>query len=923
MNAERPARPPKPQEGKGRPVRVDDIFLAALEKPKPEWSSFVTRVCGDDAALCHSVFSLLRAHDQIGPLDRLGAQMPAVWAELAGQGTMTGETSSRANSPLRFRPGAMLGRYEIRERLGVGGMGEVYRAFDPRLQREVAVKVIARRIEGHPDVLGRFEAEARAASALNHPNIVTVYDIGEQEAFPYFVMELVEGESLRSQIDEPLPVERIVRLGSQLAGALAAAHERGVVHRDLKPENVVVTPQGVAKILDFGVAQFQPVGLEVHDLPTLSAGVVGTVGYMAPEALTGRPADHRADQFALGAILYELATGRPCFRRSSAAETLVATLREEPEPLGAQRPELPLPLVHLVERCLAKEPADRYPSTWALHKALSTLSVGSTPRSRRQLTALPASPNPLIGRQGELHQIQNLILEARVRLLTVTGPGGCGKTRLAIEAARALEPSFPGGILFVSLAALTDPELVASTLARAVGGVEAGSGRELPDLFVELVAEGGPILLVVDNFEQIVDAAPVVGNLLAGCAELSVLVTSREVLRLQAEHDFPLRPLAVPSADPLMPEEELERFPAVALFVDRARAADPGFALTPENAATVAELCARLDGLPLALELAAVRVRSLTPAVMLQRLESRLKLLTGGARDLPDRQRTLRQAMDWSYELLEPAEQTAFQRLAVFAGGFTLEAAEAVVDPFGRLERDVVGMVGSLLDKSLLARSSNTTGEPRFFLLETVREYALERLAVSPDEALVRKAHAAYFLVLAQEGEARRAAARGPRGWGASRWSATTSEPRWIGWSPRTTPNGGCRSPRGCSPSGSAARTSRRDGGGSTRSWPCPRLRPPRGPGPRPCGLPRASFFISGIRRRPSSSIGSPSASTAGLATGGDKWRRSTPSGSTSPTSGGRVKPGSVTRAVSSCGASWATVRATAARCRTTPPCSV
>ncbi len=667
--------------------------------------------------------------------------------------TLTGETRPGAPSPPRFTPGAMLGRYEIRDHLGAGGMGEVYRAFDPRLRREVAIKVISRRIRDEPEALRRFEQEARAASALNHPNIVTVHDIGEQEAFPYIVMELVDGDSLRSQTDEPFPVERIVRVGSQLAAALAAAHERGVVHRDLKPENVVLTPKGVAKILDFGVAQFQPVGLDGQSLPTLGAGLVGTVGYIAPEALQGRPVDHRADQFALGAILYELATGRPCFRRSSAAETLQATLRYEPEPLAGRRPDLPPAFLRLVERCLAKDPADRYPSTWALHEALATLSVGSLPRPRRPIAALPTPPNPLIGREDELSQIQNLIREARVRLLTVSGPGGCGKTRLVTEAARQLEPSFPGGVLFVSLAALADPELVAPTIARAVGGTEAGSDRELKDLFVELVAEAGRILLVLDNFEQVIDAAQVVGKLLAGCPELRVLVTSREVLRLQAEHDFPLRPLAVPPFDQPTPVEELEQFPAVALFVDRARAADPSFALTPQNAGAVSELCARLDGLPLALELAAVRVRALTPVAMLDRLESRLKLLTGGPRDLPDRQRTLRQAIDWSHELLEPVEQVGFERLAVFAGGFTLEAAEAVVDPFGRLEREVVGIVGSLVDKSLLVRSADTTGEPRFSLLETVREYALEKLAASADAAGVRQAHAAYFMVLAQDAE--------------------------------------------------------------------------------------------------------------------------------------------------------------------------
>ena len=389
------------------------------------------------------------------------------------------------------------------------------------------------------------------------------------------------------------------------------------------------------------------------------------------------------------------------------------------------------------------------------------MPVGATAPPRRQQAALPTPPNRLIGRRDELHQIQNLILEARVRLVTVTGPGGCGKTRLVIEVARELEASFPGGVLFVSLAAIRDPDLVASTVARALGGVEAGSGQELPALFVELAAERGPTLLVLDNFEQVIDAAPVVGELLAACPELTVLVTSREVLRLQAEHDFPLQPLALPPVDGLPAMEELEHSPAVALFVDRARATDPTFALSPDNAAAVAELCARLDGLPLALELAAVRVRTLTPAAMLERLESRLKLLTGGARDLPDRQRTLRQTIDWSYELLEPPEQLVFQRLAVFAGGFTLEAAEAVADPFGRLERDVAETVGTLLDKSLLVRSSETAAGSRFALLETVREYALEWLAAGEDAAMAHKAHAAYFRVLAEEGEAAESGRKG------------------------------------------------------------------------------------------------------------------------------------------------------------------
>ena len=252
--------------------RAEKLFLDALERPSTEWSTFVEAACGDDTELRRGVFSLLQAHQRTGPLDGLAEKLPRVLEEIVEGKTMddTGDTSRDAP---RFAEGTLVGRYEIQGRIGAGGMGEVFRAFDPRLEREVAIKVISRRIENRTDALGRFEEEARAASALNHPNIVTVYDIGEHEDFPYIVMELVEGDSLRSLLSEPLPTETIVRLGTQLASALAAAHERGVVHRDLKPENVALTPQGVAKVLDFGVAQFQPSGAD--DDPHDSGGWCG------------------------------------------------------------------------------------------------------------------------------------------------------------------------------------------------------------------------------------------------------------------------------------------------------------------------------------------------------------------------------------------------------------------------------------------------------------------------------------------------------------------------------------------------------------------------------------------------------------------------------------------------------------------------
>ncbi len=259
-------------------------------------------------------------------------------------------------------------------------------------------------------------------------------------------------------------------------------------------------------------------------------------------------------------------------------------------------------------------------------------------------------------------------------------------------------------------------------------------------------------LLLIDNFEHVLAAAPVVTELLGASRALKILVTSRAALHIYGEQEFQVPPLALPDPRSLCPVELLSEYPAVALFVQRARAVKPDFALGEDNAAPVVEICARLDGLPLAIELAAARVKVLTPAAILGRLESRLRLLTGGARDLPERQQTLRRAMDWSHELLTGEEQKLFRRLAVFVGGFTLEAAEAVANAGADLDLDVFDGVASLVDKSLLQQTGESAGEARFGMLETIREYGLERLAASGEEAATRRAHAAYFLVMAEDG---------------------------------------------------------------------------------------------------------------------------------------------------------------------------
>ncbi|MDP9355998.1 MAG: tetratricopeptide repeat protein [Chloroflexota bacterium] len=376
----------------------------------------------------------------------------------------------------------------------------------------------------------------------------------------------------------------------------------------------------------------------------------------------------------------------------------------------------------------------------------------------RRFDNLPASPTPLIGRERELETVQDLLLAPDVRLVTVTGPGGIGKTRLALEVAHQAVTDFADGVCFVGLAAIRDPQLVMPTVARTLG-VDEVAGRPMIEVLGHTLREW-ELLLVLDNLEQVIEAAGDLGSLLAACPRLTILATSREPLRLRAEHVVATPPLAVPPfglRGALGPggARSVERYEAVTLFAERARAARPDFVLTDANASPVAALCARLDGLPLAIELAAARTRHLAPAELLARLERRLPLLTRGPRDLPQRQRTLRDVIAWSHDLLSSTERPLFRRLAVFASGFTLEVAESVCVPLDDDRTVIAEGVWALVDKSLLQREEGTDGETRFGMLETIREYGLEQLAASREEVAVREAHAAFFLTLAEEAEPR------------------------------------------------------------------------------------------------------------------------------------------------------------------------
>jgi non-specific serine/threonine protein kinase len=386
----------------------------------------------------------------------------------------------------------------------------------------------------------------------------------------------------------------------------------------------------------------------------------------------------------------------------------------------------------------------------------------ASPAPSRRLVAIPVPRTPTIGRDREIAEISRRLLEPAVGLLTLTGPPGVGKTRLSQQVALGVGASFADGVVYIPLAAVREPGLVLSVIAQALGVKERSTPPigELTTAFeptsqalldgLKLFCARKRLLLVLDNFEQVVEAAPILAELLAAAPGLKLLVTSREALHISSEVEIAVAPLELPAPDPAPAPERLRDVAAIELFVQRARAAQADFSLTPANAPAVVEICTRLDGLPLAIELAAARIKVLSPEALLARLTNRLHILTAGMRDVPSRHQTLGNAIAWSYELLTPDEQRLFRQLAVFCGGSTLAAIEALG---AHQVPGVLDVLASLVDKSLVKQRADERGEPRFLLLETIREYAHEQLVAEGEQASAEFRHAAYYLELAETAE--------------------------------------------------------------------------------------------------------------------------------------------------------------------------
>jgi serine/threonine-protein kinase PknK len=658
--------------------------------------------------------------------------------------------------------------FDDADEIGRGGFGIVYRCTQVALDRTVAVKVLTADLDEYRD---RFLREQRAMGRLTgHPNIVGVLQVGEtQSGYPYLVMQYHRRGSLETRIRRhgPLSLEEVLRLGVKMAGALETAHRVGILHRDIKPGNILYTSYGEPALSDFGIAHI------TGGFKTASGTFTGSPAFTAPEMLSGDPPSRASDVYGLGATLFCALTGHAAFERRSGEQVVAQFLRIATESAPDLRESgIPEDVSAVVEKAMARDPHER-PSAPALGDELQQVQarhgfpvdemalqgetgtdrppqrVSASVGSHRTLSNLPVELTSFVGRRAELAELKTLLTTSP--LVTVAGIGGVGKTRLALRAAADAVGDFHDGVRLVELGELGDASLLVDVVAAGLG-LRDQSARPLHEVLVEYLSPR-KLLLVLDNCEQVVDAAAELAEtLLRACPDLRILATSREALGVDGESVMRVSPLAFPGPGAEARLREQPEYDAVALFAQRAAAAVPGFELTEDNKVAVSRLCARLDGLPLAIELAAARLRAMSPEQLLQRLDDRYTLLTRGSRRAPSRQRTLRWSIGWSYDLCTPAEQQLWGRLSVFASSFELEAAEDICGD-DLAPEDLLDLLSSLVDKSILIRTESNAAV-RFRLLETLRDYGRQQIQQTGEEPEMRRRHLAWYQRLLRDAAA-------------------------------------------------------------------------------------------------------------------------------------------------------------------------
>jgi predicted ATPase/predicted Ser/Thr protein kinase len=635
----------------------------------------------------------------------------------------------------------LLNRYEIESELGKGGMGIVYKAHDTLLHRAVAIKFLNTEGVGTEGKI-RLLQEARAAAQLNHPNIVSIYDAGETGENSFIVMELVNGDTLRKTKKPTLP--DVLTMAQQICLALDHAHANGIIHRDLKLENIVITNTQTLKLMDFGLAR------TADDARLTEEGVItGTLAYIAPELIQGQPASPQSDLYAFGVILYEILTGQSPFQ-GTLNTILSQHLHAMPKPPADLNPQIPLWLNNLVLQLLNKLPEERPASAKEVLSLLNqktespavTVAFTVSPKSKNNL---PAQLTSFIGRENAIKEVEKLLIQHR--LVTLTGSGGTGKTRLSLQLAEKLFDQFEY-IWFVELAPITDPGNILSNIFFTIGLSEQ-QGKSAQEILVDYLREKNT-LIILDNCEHLIEAsAKITDTLLNQSPLLKILASSREALAVKGEIAWHVPSLSLPDLKHLPELNELAQHESIRLFTERATLTKSNFSLTKENASFVAQICSRLDGIPLAIELAASRIKTLNVEQIATRLDDRFRLLTGGARTALPRQQTLRATIDWSYNMLSEQEKALLAHLCVFSGGWTLEAAEQVCSQDGS-GLNILDLLTQLADKSLV-NVHEGINFPRYHMLETTRQYAREKLLDSGEGSDIHDNHLRYFLEFAEK----------------------------------------------------------------------------------------------------------------------------------------------------------------------------